>query len=181
MQLQPPNPPLQDEQIELRVWRLADVPAVTAACQDPEVSRWTTVPSPYTEADARAWLEQASGTWNDTTAPFAIVERQSRELAGAITLWVHGTSIGELGYWATASFRGRGYVPRAVRLLSRWGFDELALGRMQLGTLPGNTSSERVAQKCGFQREGVLRSWLDQRGARRDVTMWSLLPDELPR
>jgi RimJ/RimL family protein N-acetyltransferase len=181
MELRPPKPPLQDELIALRPWKLEDVPAVAAACQDPEVARWTTVPSPYTEDDARAWLEQAAGSWNGGTAPFALVDAQSGELAGAITLWVHGRAIGELGYWAVASFRGRGYVPRAVRLLCRWGFDELRLGRMQLGTLPGNTSSERVAQKCDFQREGVLRSWLDQRGERRDVTMWSLLPDELSR
>jgi RimJ/RimL family protein N-acetyltransferase len=178
MQLQPPSRPLGDEVVELRVWSLEDVPAVAAACQDPEVARWTTVPSPYTEEDARTWLEHASGTWSDATAPFAVVERSSGRLAGAVTLWVHGTAIGELGYWAAASFRGRGYVPRAVRLLCRWGFEELALARMQLGTLPGNTSSERVALKCGFQREGVLRAWLDQRGERRDVTMWSLLPDD---
>jgi RimJ/RimL family protein N-acetyltransferase len=49
---------------------------------------------------------------------------------------------------------------------------------MQLGTFPGNVSSERVAEKCGFTREGVLRAWMEQRGERRDVTMWSLLPGD---
>src|ERR687897_987938 len=98
-------------------------------------------------------------------------------IVAACTLWVHGR-IGELGYWAAPEFRGRGYVTRAVRLLSRWAFDDVELPRLQLGTFPGNTASERVAQKCGFTREGLLRAWLEQRGVRRDVTMWSLLPGD---
>jgi RimJ/RimL family protein N-acetyltransferase len=106
-----------------------------------------------------------------------VIERSSGELAAAITLWLHGR-VGELGYWAAPSFRGRGYVPRAVQLLCAWGFDELDLPRMQLGTFPGNVASERVAEKSGFVREGVLRSWLEQRGERRDVTMWSRLPGD---
>jgi RimJ/RimL family protein N-acetyltransferase len=69
-------------------------------------------------------------------------------------------------------------VPRAVRLVCGWGFEELQLPRMQLGTFPGNVASERVAEKSGFSREGVLRSWLEQRGERRDVTMWSRLPGD---
>ena len=59
------------------------------------------------------------------------------------------------------------------------GLEELGLARLQLGTLPGNTASERVAEKVGFRREGTLRSYLDQRGERRDVLMWYLLPGEL--
>ncbi|HUQ23740.1 MAG TPA: GNAT family N-acetyltransferase [Gaiellaceae bacterium] len=177
MELHPPDPPLADELVGLRPWLPEDVPAIVSACNDPETARWTTVPSPYSVADARAWIDRCESAWADGAAPFAVVERASGELAAAITLWVHG-SIGELGYWAAPERRGHGYVPRAVRLLCSWAFDELALPRMQLGTLPGNASSERVAEKCGFTREGVLRAWLDQRGERRDVTMWSLLPGD---
>jgi RimJ/RimL family protein N-acetyltransferase len=177
MELHPPDPPLGDELVELRPWQNGDVPAIVAACNDPETARWTTVPSPYSEADARAWLERCKTAWSEGAAPLAVVERQSGELAAAITLWVHGR-IGELGYWAAPEFRGRGYVPRAVRVLSQWAFGELELPRLQLGTFPGNTSSERVAEKCGFTREGLLRAWLEQRGVRRDVTMWSLLPGD---
>ena len=179
MQLRPPDPPLQDEVIELRPWLDRDVPAIVAACNDPETSRWTTVPSPYTDADARAWLGRCASAWSDGAAPLAVVERDGGQLAAAITLWLHGRT-GELGYWAAPDFRGRGYVPRAVRLLSSWAFDELDLPRVQLGTFPGNVASERVAEKCGFTREGVLRSWMEQRGERRDVTMWSLLPGDAP-
>jgi RimJ/RimL family protein N-acetyltransferase len=169
---------LADELVELRLWQRRDVPAIVDACNDPDTARWTTVPSPYSEEDARAWINRSAIAWAEGAAPFAVVERASGELAAAITLWVHGR-VGELGYWAAPGYRGRGYVPRAVQLLCSWAFDELELPRMQLGTLPGNVSSERVAEKCGFTREGVLRAWLEQRGDPRDVTMWSLLPSDL--
>src|SRR5215204_297591 len=54
VQLGPPDPPLCDELVELRPWLERDVPAIVAACNDPETARWTTVPSPYSEDDARA-------------------------------------------------------------------------------------------------------------------------------
>ena len=178
MELRPPDPPLGDERVVLRDWTDDDVPAIVDACRDPETARWTTVPIPYTERDAREWLERCADAWERGVAPFAVVERETGELAAAISVWLHG-SVAELGYWAVPGHRGKGLVPRAVRLVTRWCFDELGLARVQLGTFPGNQASERVAVKCGFTREGVLRAWADQRGDRRDMTMWSVLPGEL--
>ena len=178
MELRQPDPPLADDRTALRQWTDEDVPAIVAACRDPETARWTTVPIPYTERDARAWLERCADGWERGIAPFAVVERDSGDLAAAISVWLHGP-VAELGYWAVPEHRGKGHVPRAVRLVARWCFDELGLVRVQLGTFPGNRASERVAEKCGFTREGILRAWADQRGDRRDMTMWSLLPGEL--
>jgi RimJ/RimL family protein N-acetyltransferase len=179
MELTQPEPPLQDELVLLRAWEQHDIPAIVAACRDPETARWTTIPVPYGEDDARAWLQRCETAWAEGAAPFAVVDRESGEVAAAITLWVHGR-VGELGYWAAPAFRGRGYVPRAVNLICEWSFGEIELPRLQLTTFPGNASSERVAEKCGFSREGILRSWLEQRGERRDVVMWSRLPGDAP-
>jgi RimJ/RimL family protein N-acetyltransferase len=58
--------------------------------------------------------------------------------------------------------------------------DELGLGRVQLTADPDNLASQRVAEKVGFRREGVLRSHLRHPdGRRRDSVMFSLLPGEL--
>jgi RimJ/RimL family protein N-acetyltransferase len=85
-----------------------------------------------------------------------------------------------VGYWCLRSERGQGIVPRAVRLLARFAFEELELGRVELITDPDNASSQRVAAKAGFTREGVLRSHLlHPDGRRRDSVMFSLLPGEL--
>jgi RimJ/RimL family protein N-acetyltransferase len=109
----------------------------------------------------------------------AVTRATDGTVIGSISLVIVKPKVGEIGYWAAAEARGHGYTPRALRLLSKWGFEELRLPRLQLGTFPGNRASERVAEKVGYQPEGVLRSYMEQRGKRRDVRMWSLLPDDL--
>jgi RimJ/RimL family protein N-acetyltransferase len=87
---------------------------------------------------------------------------------------------GHIGYWVVADARGRGICTAALRTLSRWAIEDLALGRLELVTDPANVGSQRVAEKAGFRREGVLRSHLLHRdGRRRDSVLFSLLPDEL--
>jgi RimJ/RimL family protein N-acetyltransferase len=179
VQLPRPDPPLQDDVITLRQWSFDDVPAVARACQDPEIARWTTVPTPYTEADARAYIELITDPALEDQVNFAVDRNSDGLLIGSISLVIVKPKVGEIGYWAAAEARGHGYTPRALRLLSRWGFDALNLPRLQLGTFPGNRASERVAEKVGYVPEGVLRSYMEQRGERRDVRMWSLLPGEL--
>jgi RimJ/RimL family protein N-acetyltransferase len=79
---------LTDGTLLLRPWGLEDVPRVTEACQDPEIPRWTAViPEPYTEADARTWIEQTIREWDEhTEAAFAVTDAQTGEVLGAIGL-----------------------------------------------------------------------------------------------
>ena len=87
---------------------------------------------------------------------------------------------GRIGYWMAAGSRGRGICTRALRILSRFGLDELQLQRLELVTDPDNITSQRVAEKVGFRREGVLRARLRHPDGRvRDSLMYSLLPGEL--
>ena len=172
MELRPPDPPLGTSSSSCDRGSIRDVPAIVAACNDPEIGRWTTVPSPYTERDARAWLERCETAWTDGAAPLAVVERASGELAAAITLWLHGR-VGELGYWAAPRTAAAATCRGPCGSLCAWAFDELGC-RECSSARSRATVSERVAEKCGFTREGVLRAWMEQRGERRDVTMWSL-------
>jgi RimJ/RimL family protein N-acetyltransferase len=178
MQIPLPDPPLRDDVVELRPWRLDDMSDVVAACQDPEIPRWTMVPTPYSEDDAREFLDHVTKEPEDQLN-LALTRVDDDLPIGSITIWLVKPGVAEFGYWTAREARGQGYTPRALRLFSGWAFDELKLPRLQLGTIPGNTPSERVAEKVGYVREGVLRSYLDQRGERRDVLMWSLLPGEL--
>ena len=87
---------------------------------------------------------------------------------------------GHIGYWCANEARGRGLTTRALRLVARFGLEELGLGRLELITDPDNLASQRVAKKVGFTREAVLRSHLlHPDGRRRDSVMFSLLPGEL--
>jgi len=164
---------LEDGEVRLRPFTEDDVPAITAACQDPEISRWTRVPSPYTAEDARTFVRAVSEN------AFAVVDRESGELLGSIGARASDQGVVDIGYWVKREARGRGVATRALRLLSRWAVDELGADRLQLITEPANKASQRVAEKAGFQREGVLRSLLEIKGRRRDFVMFSLLPRDL--
>jgi RimJ/RimL family protein N-acetyltransferase len=167
---------LRDGALTLRPWRDADIPAIVAACEDPEILRWLPmIPRPYTVADAVAFV---AGEIEPGAHQFAIDE--DGRLAGSIALRVNEqNATGTLGYWCAPEARGRGIVTRALRLLCRYGFEELDLGRLELIADPDNAASQRVAEKCGFRREGVLRSHLVHADGRRDSVMFSLLPGEL--
>jgi RimJ/RimL family protein N-acetyltransferase len=168
---------LHDGDLLLRPWTEDDVPALVAACNDVEISYWIPlIPSPYTEADALAFIrEEVTPDENS----FAIVSDDI--LAGAIGMAVNSVNYrGRIGYWVAREARGQGICTRALRLLSRWALDELELQRLELITDPDNAASQRVAEKVGFHREGVLRAHLRHPDGRvRDSVMFSLLPGEL--
>lgn len=84
-----------------------------------------------------------------------------------------------VGYWLAPEARGRGVATQAVRVLARWAFAELGLARLELTCSPDNEASQHVAGRCGFSREGLLRSHVPFKGDRRDSVIYSLLPGEL--
>jgi len=87
--------------------------------------------------------------------------------------------IGNLGYWVRTSCTGQGVATRAVRLLARFGFEELGLGRIEIVAAVGNTASQRVAEKAGAHREGVLRRRLFLHDEYHDAVMYSLITEDL--
>jgi RimJ/RimL family protein N-acetyltransferase len=178
-----PDPPLSDGRVTLRAWRLSDVPQIVAMCREPEVIRFTSVPVPYDADDARLWLDlHPARLAAGDGAAFAITEGGDELPAGSIGVRVlHDQGIAETGYHVVEARRGRGLATAALRLIARWTFAELPVARLQLTTHLDNPGSQRVAEKAGFTREGVLRAWADQRGERPDLVMWSLLPgDPIP-
>jgi RimJ/RimL family protein N-acetyltransferase len=178
-----PDPPLTDGEVWLRPWSLADVPEVTAACQDPEIPRWTVVPEHYTERDASEFIasreeDLAAGTG----LHLAVVDRDGN-LVGAIGLanfdWPERKA--EIGYWVAREARRRGIGTRAVVLLSRWAIEALGLERIELPANPRNDASLALARRAGFTREGTQRRWRYRHGEREDLVMHSLLPEDLAR
>jgi RimJ/RimL family protein N-acetyltransferase len=168
---------LCDGEIELRPWKLEDVPAIVAACNDADIQYWIPViPRPYTEADALAFVQgEIPGVGRHQ---FAITA--GGRVVGSIGMGVNDSRNGHIGYWCARAARGNGVTTRALRLLCEHSFEELDLLRLELITDPDNLASQRVAEKVGFRREGVLRSHLAHPdGRRRDSVMFSLLPGEL--
>ncbi len=176
-----PGEPLVDGATALRPWRDSDLPALVEACRDPEIVRWTRVPDNYGESDARLYLLQRyDAVLAGTTAPFAIVHATEQSLAGSIALmrldWEHRR--GEVGYWLARTARGLGHATRAVGLICAWGFSTLGLERIDLLAATANVPSQRVAERSGFTREAVLRSYMRGKDGRQDMVAFGLLADE---
>jgi RimJ/RimL family protein N-acetyltransferase len=113
---------------------------------------------------------------------FAVTDATSGEVIGSCGIgWSdRPQAVAEIGYWVRAGTRRRGVATRAVRLASDWAFAACGVERLQLRADVENGASQRVAERAGFQREGVLRSIrYSRRHERRvDFVIFSLLPSE---
>src|SRR4051794_5074252 len=174
-----PVPSLADEVVALRPWNETDLPFQLEAFSDPVFQRFSDW-APRTEADARAYLaEHEQARQRGERIEFALVEPQDdRAVLGGASL--NDVSLEEgraaIGYWLAPQARGRGVATHAVRLIARWAFEDLHLARLELTCGPDNRPSQAVAERCGFMREGVLRSHMRFKGGRRDTVVFSLLP-----
>jgi RimJ/RimL family protein N-acetyltransferase len=176
-----PDPPLSDGTIALREKTEADIPALVAAVQDPLIPRYTRVPSPYGERQAREFLvEQRRRREEGTELSLLVVDPDRDDLLGSVGARVdRDNARAEIGYWVAREARGRGVASGAVVLLGGWLFEALGLTRLQIHTETDNVASQRVAERAGFTREGVLRSYELIEGRPIDVAMFAALPGEL--
>lgn len=168
------------DDLMLRPFRATDAEAVFAACQDPEIQRWTTVPVPYTWPDAEEFVGACAERWASGNPTFACVDATTGLLLGALDLQSCSAEEGPMvGFWVAPHARGRGIAVRAVRRLTRWAFEDLSLPRIRWAAYVGNVPSRRVADRAGFVMEGTCRRALEQRGQRHDGWFASLLPEDL--
>jgi RimJ/RimL family protein N-acetyltransferase len=103
---------------------------------------------------------------------------QSARAAGVVMVEPGHTSRANVGYWLLSEHRGSGYATRAVVLASRWAFRSLDIRRLQLFCEVDNASSQRVAERAGYRREGTLRSYFQIEDERTDALVYSLLPSD---
>ena len=159
-----PFPDLTDGPVRLRPRRTADdLPDVLALCQDPDMRRWTTIPLPYEERHALAFLSQAEPDRAAGRGYGLTVEYEGR-FAGQVDLRPQSPGAAEVGYALTPSARGHGVMTRALRLVLPWGFEALDLDVVHWRARVGNWPSRRVAWSVGFRHDGAVRDLLP-RGA----------------
>jgi RimJ/RimL family protein N-acetyltransferase len=176
--LTPPEPPLADDAIRLDPLDEEHLPEFVELIGDEAVRRFTLVPSGAGEAFVRGWLDRYRVGWEDgSRAGFCIRGASDGAFLGFAAI-VHvelDAREGEIGYMVAPAARGRGTSVRAVELLTRWGFEELELERLELRIDVANTGSERVAERAGYRRDGILRSAYFKEGLRSDTGIWSRL------
>lgn len=172
---------LRTERLVLSIPTEADVDAITAACQDPEVPRWTTVPSPYSRANAEDFVGLVASWWADGVETVWAI-RWDGALAGMIGL--HRITEhpqggdAEIGFWGTAAHRGKGLMSEAARAVVDFAFDGLGLARVEWRAVVGNIPSARTARALGFRYEGMLRQGLTSPRGRDDGWIAGLLASD---
>jgi RimJ/RimL family protein N-acetyltransferase len=153
---------------------------VRAMLEDPEVLHFTRIPEPPPEDFPEQWLERyRQGRRDGTREAFAAVDGGDRfvGLALAPTIDREGGEV-ELGYIVPRAERGRGVATEMLRQLTRWALDEAGALRIVLVIDVENAASERVAERCGYVREGVMRSIHLKQDVRVDAAIWSRLPSD---
>ena len=173
---------LSDGVVRVRVIADADLRAITKACRDPAIARYTTVPNPYETHHAREWQQRtAAGMASGTEIGGVIADARTDRLLGSVGLHGIDPATGRCagGYWVAPEARGRGVATRGMRLLCGYATAELGIARIELWIEPENVASRRVAEAVGFRREGLMRSFMRIGGRRRDMLMYSLLPGDL--
>ncbi|SCL19309.1 GNAT family N-acetyltransferase [Micromonospora inyonensis] len=175
---------IEGDGVRLRPYRDTDVADITAGCDDPLTQRFLpALPSPYTEATARWWVDEAApAVWADGGMAYAVADPDSDRLLGAVGIdrLVPMRRQAEIGYWTAPWARGRGVATAAVRALTGHAF-ATGLVRLELFTHGENAASQRVALAAGYRHEGVRRAASPQRGGGRcDSIAWVRLADDPP-
>jgi RimJ/RimL family protein N-acetyltransferase len=153
---------------------------VRAMLDDAEILRFTRIPEPPPEDFPQRWIERyQKGRVDGTCEGFAAIDGDGRfvGLALAPTIDREGGEV-ELGYIVPQAARGRGVATEMLRQLTRWAFDEAGALRIVLVIDVENPASERVAERCGYVHEGVMRSIHQKQGTRVDAAIWSRLPSD---
>jgi RimJ/RimL family protein N-acetyltransferase len=150
---------------------------IASLIDDPDVLRFTRVPEPPPAGFAEAWIERyVAGRRSGTCDGFAALSPDGEFLGMAVVPHIDRAAAEvELGYIVAAAARGRGVATEILCLLTAWAFDELGAERVVLIIDVENHASARVAERCGYQLEGVMRSIHVKPGRRADAGLWSRL------
>ena len=178
-----PGEELSTERLRLRAYTEADADDHFLMMDHDLIRQWTNAPVPYTREHAVEWCRrEANDARTDGTGiNWAVVDRDSGKFLGAAGLnhtnWeARVTDVFALGSpWAV----GHGYAQEALREICRWVLVEQRFHRLQITAAVGNRRSRRVAEACGFVREGVLRNAGYTHGGQVDLVMYGLVRDDL--
>jgi len=175
----------QDKSYILRKYITTDAQQIYEAVMEslPQLSPWLTWACPeYSMAHTRAFLESRETAWNeDKEYDFAIIDRESGGFVGGIGINMINRffQMANLGYWVRTSWTKKGAASICARQIAEYGIKKLGFQRIEVLVDIENIPSQRVAEKMGAYREGLMRNRLKPRGVPRDAYMYSIIHQDL--
>lgn len=180
-----PRPRLESERLILQRFTKRDAPTLDESIRLSlaDLNQWLPwARLDYTSSDTHAFIRDSIQAWKEERAwDYSIRSKEdTRTHLGNVSFWTVSKlgKIAEIGYWVRSDETSRGICTEAVGLLLEETFNSLGYHKVVLRIAVGNDPSDRVAEKLGFTREGVLREELLIRGNWVDHSLWSLLDRE---
>ena len=174
-----PPATLSDGVVVLRELREDDRAVVLSTMRDPLVRRWLNMPADPADRDFDSLLRVTrDGRLSGDRIDYTVTASDDGDVPlGSVIASRRARDNYEVAYLAGERGRGRGLMTRSVTLLCDWLFEQ-GIGRLEIRTHPDNADSQRLAERCGFQREGHERRSIWLHGRRQDAVVWSLLPED---
>ena len=178
------HPPcLATRRLTLRPLRMEDARSLYAWTSDAEVARYVLWDAHRSLRETREYIRYVRRLYRSRLpSSWGILLRDSDDVIGTIGImtWVPVNRTCEIGYSLSREHWGKGLMTEAVAAFSRMLFSSLPLNRIEAQHDVRNPASGRVLEKCGFRREGLLRSRVINKEEPVDVVLWAILSGDLP-
>jgi ribosomal-protein-serine acetyltransferase len=176
---------LTNSVLTLRRYRREDAESIYRAVRESvaEISQWMPwCHEDYSMYNSVTWSDSRDDAWEKGAEyDFVIMRNVDGRPLGVCGLnhIDNENRFANVGYWIRTGETRQGAATSAVILLARFGFNELKLNRMEIVVACGNKPSQRVAEKAGATKEGILRKRLIVRGRVYDAVMYSLVAQDI--
>lgn len=160
----------------IRTYRKSDAPSLAKNINNKTINMelGNKVPYPYSLDDARSFIEKTmKEVRRKKPSNLSFVIDIDGEVAGAVGFSSIEGHKAELGYWIAEKHRGRGITSEAVKLITKFGFNELGFHRVYARLSPFNKPSMRVLEKAGYVKEGYLRKEYMKNGKLMDSYIYA--------
>jgi RimJ/RimL family protein N-acetyltransferase len=169
---------IEGSQFILRPYRVGDEAALVRHADNWNVWRnlAEVFPHPYTMKAAKDWIQR---NLDDAVPHLSLAITVDDEVVGGIGVMAKNdvyVRMGEVGYWLSEAYWGRGIATEAVGLVVRYAFDELKLARLEAGVFDWNPASARVLEKNGFTLEATLKNRIFKDGQLTNELLYGRLP-----
>lgn len=176
---------IKSDNIILRKYEMSFAPMLFEAAIESrggEFSRWMLwCHENYAIEESETYIEKViENRRSETEFGFAIFDASNSQFLGDVSLnaFNNNHKFYNLGYWIRVSQQKRGIASAATRILAQTGFEDLPINRIEILAAIENTASQKVAEKAGATREGVLRNRLLIGGRIHDAAMFSFIRED---
>ena len=174
----------ESDNILIRPQGIVDINLLYEAVREsiPEVSKWMPWCHPdYSIEETKIWVKSQLEAWkNHEEFSFCIIDSDNNNFLGGCGLnqFNRAHNFANLGYWVRSSETKKGIATIATKLVAKFGFEILHLSRLEILTAVDNIASQRVAEKAGAKKEGILRNRLRFFDRDMDAILFSIIPGD---